>query len=125
MLLLHHLSSNPAVTQSTSHSGSKKNTKVWGIRAVQDALGNDVCSRIHFAHAFGGCDTTSAVFSLGKLLSLEKLTGSDFFQTQADVFLLQEESDKQYGGAAGESALVYLCGGRPDDKLDKLRYIKY
>ncbi|KAL8566075.1 hypothetical protein ACOMHN_045250 [Nucella lapillus] len=46
--------------------------KVWDIQAVQSVLGEDVCKHILFAHAIGGCDTVSGLFSIGKSIPFKK-----------------------------------------------------
>ncbi|KAK7492393.1 hypothetical protein BaRGS_00016266 [Batillaria attramentaria] len=104
-------------------SQSKSAVKIWDIKATQAALGGDVCTSLLFAHAIGGCDTTSSVFSVGKVLPLKKLRESSDFQQQAAVFLAQ--STAKAVKKAGEKALVQLLGGESKDTLDSLRHVKY
>ena len=63
VLLLYHLRSDHNSVYFTS-SGSRKDSKVWDIQCVQlqQTFGRDVGNRVCFSHAFGGTDTTSAVF---------------------------------------------------------------
>jgi hypothetical protein len=51
-----------------------------------NALGQDVCKYLLFAHAILGCDTTSSVYGIGKGQSLTKLMLPYFIQ-QAQIFL--------------------------------------
>ncbi|KAK7469695.1 hypothetical protein BaRGS_00036277 [Batillaria attramentaria] len=104
-------------------SQSKSAVKIWDIKATQAALGEDVCTNLLFAHAIGGCDTTSSVFSVGKVLPLKKLRESPDFRQQAAVFLAQ--STAKAVKKAGEKALVQLLGGESKDTLDSLRHVKY
>ena len=61
--------------------------------AIERDIGNivecidDVRKYLPFAHAFVGCDTTSAVHGLGKLSILKVLKNSKTARRKADVFL--------------------------------------
>ena len=39
---------------------------VYSVRVLKQFLGGDVCTRLLFAHAFTGSDTTSRIFGVGK-----------------------------------------------------------
>ena len=105
-------------------SSKKSGTKVWDIKVVQDAAGASVCQNILFAHAVGGCDTTSSLFTIGKSLPLRKVQESQVFQECAQVFTTTRSSREEII-AAGEKALVVLYGGKTGDTLDTLRHVKY
>ena len=128
ILLLFHLTPDhcPVYFTSTKSSTAKSPPKVWNISAVKTELGAEVCSQILFAHAFGGCDTTSSLYSLGKSLPLKKVMESAVFLEQAHVFssIPDRDSEKKVT-EAGEKAFVVLYGGKVEDSLDSLRYIKY
>ncbi|KAK7093119.1 hypothetical protein V1264_008767 [Littorina saxatilis] len=66
--LLYHLTPDhcPVFFTSVRSSTAKSAAKVWDIRKVQTVLGSQVCENILFAHAFGGCDTISSPFGIGK-----------------------------------------------------------
>ena len=65
VLLLHHAStSNDNKLYFYSDKGSP--ATVYDIKVMKKLLGYDVCSSLLFLHAFTGCDTTSAVFGIGK-----------------------------------------------------------
>ncbi|KAL8569811.1 hypothetical protein ACOMHN_006537 [Nucella lapillus] len=98
--------------------------KVWDIQAVQSVLGEDVCKHILFAHAIGGCDTVSSLFSIGKSIPFKKVMESADFREQTDVFIQPPVSDtKDKVTDAGQKVLV--DGGKQGDMLNTLRYVKY
>ncbi|KAK7105530.1 hypothetical protein V1264_016896 [Littorina saxatilis] len=88
ILLLYHLTPDhcPVFFTSVRSSTAKSAAKLWDIRKVQTVLGSQVCENILFAHAFGGCDTISSPFGIGKPMCLTKLTQSTVFVQQAHVF---------------------------------------
>ncbi|KAL8579030.1 hypothetical protein ACOMHN_035969 [Nucella lapillus] len=61
-----------AIGQIKIHFFRSSSAKVWDIQAVQSVLGEDVCKHILFAHAIGGCDTVSSLFSIGKSIPFKK-----------------------------------------------------
>ena len=91
LLLLFHVSfehRNVPFTSSSKKSGSK----VWDIKAVQDAFEASVCRNILFAHAIGGSDTTSSLFTIGKSLPLRKVQESQALDTLRHVKDIQKLS---------------------------------
>ena len=77
-----------------------------------------------FIHAFGGCDTTSAVYGQGKLSILRLLDKNIDARKLVDVFLNKNSTPEEVGNA-GLQLFVMLCGGKESDNLSKLRHIKY
>eukprot|EP00745_Piridium_sociabile_P030469 TRINITY_DN50548_c0_g2_i3.p1 TRINITY_DN50548_c0_g2~~TRINITY_DN50548_c0_g2_i3.p1 ORF type:complete len:545 (+),score=119.14 TRINITY_DN50548_c0_g2_i3:414-2048(+) len=125
ILLLHHITEehHPVYFKSSS-AKSASTAKVWDLKLAREGLGAEVCRGILFAHAIGGCDTTSSLFSVGKSLPLKKLLQSASFQKQACVFITPNNNQEQIA-AAGETALTVLYGGKDTDSLDKLRHVRY
>ncbi|KAL8599197.1 hypothetical protein ACOMHN_007913 [Nucella lapillus] len=124
ILLLHHCTPDhhPVFFTSTRSSSAK----VWDIQAVQSVLGEDVCKHILFAHAIGGCDTVSGLFSIGKSIPFKKVMESADFREQTDVFIQPPVSDtKDKVTDAGQKVLVDIYGGKQGDMLNTLRYVKY
>ena len=76
-----------------------------------------------FAHAIGGCDTTSHLFGIDKGVPLRQLKNDHNFRKQAYVY--SGEATKEEIHHAGEAALACLYGGQPDEGLDKLRHRKF
>jgi len=104
----------------------KKNGKkftVWDIHWFQRSLGTEMCSLLPFAHAIGGCDTTSHLFGIGKGVPLRQLKNDQNFRKQAYVY--SGEATKEEIHHAGEAALACLYGGQPVEGLDKLRHRKF
>ena len=79
-------------------------------------------SLLPFAHATGGCDTTSNLFGIDKGVPLRKLKNDQNFRKHAYVY--SGEATKEEIHYAGEEALVCLYGGQPNEALDKLRHRK-
>ena len=124
MLLLFHLTSQHwPVFFGSSRSGPNQ-ARIWDIEKVQHELGSNICQQLLVLHAISGCDTTSALYGLGKAIFLRKAKKSASFSTQVKKFLLP---DMERGAIeqAGERVLVEVYGGRQQDTINKLRYIKY
>ena len=83
-----------------------------------------MCQQILFVHAISGCDTTSALYGLGKAIFLRKAKKSAAFFAEAKKFLLPDIEQKAIE-LAGEKVLVEVYGGRQQDTINKLRYVKY
>ena len=77
-----------------------------------------------FAHAFGGCDTTTAVYGEGKLSILKLLEKSVAAREEADVFL-QKDRYTETICKAGIRIFVVFYVGKGSDSLTDLRYLKY
>ena len=98
------------------------------ISQIASSLG-DIQKHMTFIHAFGVCDTTSAIFGQGKLSILRLLANknkrrSTAAQEAADVFCDPNATPYQIG-AAGLKIFVLLYGGKGSDSLSSLRYAKY
>jgi len=50
---------------------------VYNIKVLKRILGDDVCCDMLFAHAFSGCDTTLAIFGIGKKAIFHKVINGD------------------------------------------------
>ena len=84
----------------------------------------DVRKYITFVHAFGGCDTTSAVHGQGKSSILRLLEKSTTAREEANHFLKKDASPEEIN-VAGSKLLVSLYGGKTSDSLTELRYLHY
>ena len=122
VLLLFHCSTehNRVFMKSST---SKFDVRIWDIKQVQGALGPNLWKYFLFAHAIGGCDTTSSLFGIGKSLPFKRLKDSIAYNENAHIFMLSSHHEQII--AAEEGALVVLYGGRPQDTLNKLRHVKY
>ena len=77
-----------------------------------------------FIHAFGGRDTTSATYGLGKIYIMKAIEKRKIAKEAADVFL-SPESTQDGVGEAGAKLFVTIYGGKACDDLTDLRYSKY
>ena len=102
-------------------SSKKSGAMVWDIKAVQDAFGASVCQNILSAHAIGGSDTTSSLFTIGKSLPLQKVQESQVFRECAQVFITTGSSREEI--LRKSAGCTY--GGKTGDNLDTLRHVKY
>ena len=124
ILLLYHLEHHHwPVYLGNSRSGTTQ-AKFWDIQKVQDEIGSNICQQLLFVHAISGCDTTSAVYGLGKAAFLKKAMKSASFREEAKKFRTSH-CTKDTIEPAGEKVLVEVYGGRESDTLNKLRHVKY
>ncbi|EDO39052.1 predicted protein [Nematostella vectensis] len=126
ILLCHYADANDHDILFMPQTKQKSGTmRVWNIKNTVEALGPDICKNIMFAHAILGCDTTSALYGLGKGLSLKMLTSDVTFRQQADIFHQADAAKNDIAAAAGETALLCLYKGLKDETLDSLRYARF
>ena len=79
---------------------------------------------ILFCHAFGGCDTASALFNQGKIKIADILLKKPKLQDRTAVFM-DPNAEPLEIEKAGEKMLVALYKGNDVQSLDELRYIAY
>ena len=77
-----------------------------------------------FIHAFGGCDTTSAIHDKGKGAILRLIKKSKKPQQLSAVFNKPLASQAEVG-SAGINLFILLYGGKNEDSLQSLRYTMY
>ena len=75
-------------------------------------------------HAFGGCDTTSAIFDKGKSTVKNLLEKSAEAKYLAKEFM-NPNAEQERIGQAGIKLFVLLYGGKQGDTLEVLRYSNY
>jgi hypothetical protein len=95
VLLLHHhkpdMNNIFVVSDSKKgKDGKKVDGKCIDIAEVKLQLGMAVCECLPAIHAFGGCDTTSAIFGPGKRTIFKKVAGEPHLLSQCKV--LQNET---------------------------------
>ena len=91
------------------------------IGVISECIG-DARKYLTFVHAFGGCNTTSAVYAQGKLFRLKLLEKSKAAREEADVFM-QKNVSPEAVCEAGRKMFVMLYGGK--NSLTYLKYIKH
>ena len=113
LLLLHHTSVTHKVYLET-------NQNTVDIAVAQQALGDGVCKRLLFLHAFTGCDTTSAMFGVGKTKALKVLQSSH--ELAEEVLLFGDVNTPVAAlSETGEKFTSALYGGGEKSR-DELRY---
>jgi len=66
VLLICHPDQESHTLYMQSDKKKGKKFRVWDIHWFQRSLGTEMSSLLSFAHAIGGCDTTSHLFGIGK-----------------------------------------------------------
>ena len=117
ILLLYH-----ATGESNFYMKTKDHT--ISINMAKEILGRELCRCLSFVHAMSGCDTTSALYSLGKIKQIKLLQSSQKWRSDVLVFgdssaSLQKITD------VGELFVQSLYGGGSSlpKGIDHLRYL--
>ena len=63
ILLFHYSSTDNENTYFRSNKQSKER-RVYNINLLKGTLGNDVCTKLLFVHAYTGCDSTLRIFGI-------------------------------------------------------------
>lgn len=129
VLLLHHRTGLMPEVYFVSQPKRGKGGKVIdgksiSISQVQKILGTEACQLMPVVHAFGGCDSTSAVFGLGKGAMLKRIQGNEKLQGLCSTLQSKRatEAEVRY---AGQHLMAILYGGTQSDTLSALRYTRY
>lgn len=101
----------------------KKPLQVLRISEMKEKLGNVKSRQLLFAHAMGGCGSTSQMFNISKVAAYNKLN-NDSFSNIADIFC-RTDSSQETIIQAGTEAIVSLYNGKANETLNKLRYRKF
>lgn len=83
-----------------------------------------LAKHILFCHAFTGCDTTSALFNIGKLKLPSLFLKNISLRDHAEKFY-DPEADPDSIADAGEQVMISLYKGRNVNTLDNLRAIAF
>ena len=94
------------------------------IQLIKKSLGLLVCTNILFIHSIARCDTTSALFGIGKSQQLTLFKDSVIFREQAKVFD-GKFSSKEEIIVSGERALVTIYKRHHQEELNALRFNKF
>lgn len=96
---------------------------VYNISDMQQSMHTQSRQHILLAHAITGCDTVSALFSIGKKKALKVVED----QEECVVFDAFHKSDSSPDEVArvGEIFLLKLYNAKQSSSLDKLRYVLY
>ena len=121
ILLVHHLKDymNDIVLVSQNRNKVTKQCNQVSIHEVQRAVGRQVSRQLLAIHAIGGCDTTSAVFGIGKETILKRLTAGMQFVGCTDT-LQNHLATVDEVVSSGLQLMIGLYGGKTDQSINKL-----
>jgi hypothetical protein len=116
ILLLYHASTSANIFLQT------KQHKLC-IKVATEILGKELCMCLPFVHSMSGCDTTSALYGMGKVKHMKMIQSSptlrqdvlafgDISRSKADIMVIGEKYIKS----------LYSAGSRSPG-LDNLRYM--
>ena len=97
---------------------------VWKIRDLNAKAGETIISHLLFLHAWSGCDTTSATYGQGKTNLLKKIKESNDIQ-EISLLISQYDATAEQVSNAGIRLFVITYGGKPEESLNNLRYLKF
>ena len=123
-MLLHHWNEEMANTLVRSEYTIKGSKQLKHIKEAISMLRVTVLQHLLFIHAFGGCDTTSAIHDKGKGAILRLIKKSKKPQQLSAVFNKPLASQAEVG-SAGINLFILLYGGKNEDSLQSLRYTMY
>ena len=126
VLLLYHFKSelSDIYVRSEPKKGQKKGLKLYRVCDVWNQVGSDIVKHSLFIHAWGGCDTTSAMFGQGEIAILKKVQHSEEIRKISDVFN-SYSATQTHIIEAGLKLLVMLYGGKSTDTLNSLRHTTF
>ena len=122
VLLMYHWKHNMADVYFLSEV--KKNMMVWKIHDLVIKAGEIITSHLLFLHAWSGCDTTSATFGHGITSLLKRIKECKEIQ-QISSLMSEYSATAEQISKAGTRLFVITYGGKQEDSLNSLRYIKF
>ena len=119
VMLLHHWTEE----MDDVYFVQQRTLSAWSIRYAERGI-KDIKSDILFLHAFTGCDSTSAIFSKGKVAVVKLFRKCKVLQGVSKVFMNDKSTPEEIAKAAALGIkAVYKCAA--DKSLGKIRYQKY
>lgn len=100
-----------------------KPAKLYSSKKCQESLGA-MKDFILFLHAATGCDTTSAIFNIGKVKPFKRLQKDEALRQQVGVFSLPNATPDDIA-TSGEMFVMSLYPGKTYDDLGKRRFEIY
>lgn len=102
---------------------SKSKGSIYSIKKLTADL-NVVCDNLLFLYAVTGCDTTSAIFNMGKIKAYKLLAADNVLRESMKIFNSSFAEEIEIC-SAGEKFLLHLYGGSDCGSLDEYRYKMY
>ena len=126
VLLLYHFSNDIAdiYLLSESKQSRRKSKRLISIRELAEKTSRAVLQNLLFIHAWGGCDSASAVYGHGKYAIIKIIQKFESVLSCCKTLADDAASYSQIT-SAGSQIFVKMYGGKPSDNLDYLSYIKY
>ena len=112
------------VVRSSFTRNGRCQIKQLDIKTAIESIDPSIVQYLLFIHAFGGCDTTSAIHDKGKASPLRLLQKSNKAKPLVDCFMDNSTLQNEIGNA-GVQLFVMLCKGKAGDTLGDLRYNSY
>ena len=88
-------------------------SKILNIRTLQDHLESKLTASLLFLHAITGCDTTSRLYSIGKVMAMNKCHQ---LMDSASLFMKPNQSHDDVN-KHGQAALKVLYNSKPGNAL--------
>ena len=127
ILLLYHWTSDMVDIHFRSEAKKIKGTmdvKLVDIRSVVSKQNQSILENLLAIHAWSGCDTTSATYGHGKTKIL-KLAEKNESVRQCLKVIENIDATQNEVTKSGHDLFVAIYGGRKDDSLNHLRFVKY
>ena len=123
VLLLYHFEDKSKNIIFMPQQTSRK-AKIWSLCDISLQLPSLIKENIIFVHALMGCNTTSCLQGLGKVLGLKKLQSSKKFSDIARIFN-EPNQNQETVILWGEEALLILYNGKDEVSLNELRHKRF
>jgi hypothetical protein len=126
LLLMHHFKSSMCDMYMHSEVSGRHGrvSNLIPIRQLCQKAGDLVCRCILVIHAISGCDTTSALFGIGKRSAYRKLKSMPKIVELTEILSNAKSLDKQVS-AAGQQMVLCLYGASNGETLNALRHRLY
>ena len=123
-LLIHHMANSFTYMYNIYITNVKKEQRreCYNVTDILNALENHVIKYLLFAHAFTGCDTTSAIHNFGKTSIFKKLKDSVALRNIGDVFYEEFKAPEEISNACIH-LFEKMCS--PSDQLPQIRKRRY
>ena len=129
-LLLFHTTSDMKTIyfvsqQKKGRGGATIQGKSINIQALQLNIGYYACQTILVVHALGGCDSTSALYGIGKGKVYSTIHKGITALRESCMAIQSATASVQDVSIAGTRLLISVYGGKDSDCLSALRYQAY
>jgi hypothetical protein len=125
-LLIHHrvAEMKDVFFYSSGRRRGRSDEKCINIGRIQQIIGPTACRSILVSHALGGCDTTSAMFGVGKGTVYNQFKNDERNRVNFDVMQCPSATAEEVSHA-GIQLMIDVYGGKSVDTLQDLRYSNY